>query len=135
MNIPTNFLETFKCPLSGMIMTDPVIIEDGYSYERHVILTWFKSNNYSPITCKRVDVHNVIPNITLKKIISRTNYSPETPDAPTGHVTPDIFDTDSVSGRYFWDDHHTPSECEVNHSANTVNKRKNTKVNFSFSEM
>ena len=42
--------ETFICPLSLEIFTDPVIASDGHTYNRPEISTWLKSHKSSPIT-------------------------------------------------------------------------------------
>ena len=39
-----------KCGISGKIMLDPVVAEDGYSYERANIEKWFEKTNKSPKT-------------------------------------------------------------------------------------
>ncbi len=60
----------FNCPISQQIMTDPVIIEDGHSYQRDQIITWFYNHNTSPITGLTLSSLNVIPNISLRNQIS-----------------------------------------------------------------
>jgi hypothetical protein len=41
----------FVCPITSEIMTDPVLCEDGFSYERSAIETWFsKDKRTSPMT-------------------------------------------------------------------------------------
>jgi hypothetical protein len=44
--IPTGF----KCPITQSIMLDPVVAEDGHSYERQAIESWLQSNRTSPVT-------------------------------------------------------------------------------------
>ena len=63
MNIP----EEFYCPISLEIMTDPVICEDGYSYDRSSILKL--TNNASPITRQKISKRRLVPNRALKHII------------------------------------------------------------------
>merc|ERR1711964_274552 len=36
------------CPITMMLMTDPVIAADGHSYERTAIEKWLKDNDTSP---------------------------------------------------------------------------------------
>ena len=38
----------FKCPLSNLVMTDPVTAEDGVTYERRAIERWLEHNDISP---------------------------------------------------------------------------------------
>jgi hypothetical protein len=41
--------ELFKCPIGLTVMEEPVMAEDGYSYERKNILAWFEKNSTSPV--------------------------------------------------------------------------------------
>jgi hypothetical protein len=63
----------FKCPISREIMKDPVMIEDGHTYERIHIATWFKkkrNNATSPMTGVKIKNKKMTPNHTLKSMIS-----------------------------------------------------------------
>jgi len=40
----------FVCPISMSVMIDPVICDDGNTYERKEIVTWLKNHNKSPVT-------------------------------------------------------------------------------------
>lgn len=41
----------FVCPITSEIMSDPVLVEDGFSYERVAISTWFsRDKRTSPMT-------------------------------------------------------------------------------------
>ena len=40
--------ESFICPIGFMVMTDPVVAEDGQTYERAQIQKWFERSNKSP---------------------------------------------------------------------------------------
>lgn len=62
-----NLLDLFKCPITLEIMKDPVICEDGYTYERESILNL--SNPISPITRQPISTSNLVPNRILKEII------------------------------------------------------------------
>jgi hypothetical protein len=33
-------LEELSCPISMQLMTDPVVADDGHTYQRHAIETW-----------------------------------------------------------------------------------------------
>lgn len=47
MEIPLEFL----CPITHDVMLNPVICEDGFTYERKAITEWFLSGKYtSPMT-------------------------------------------------------------------------------------
>lgn len=69
---PLNHIpENCFCPLTGKLMTDPVVLADGYSYERAVITKWLTSSDQSPITKKPLANKNLIPNLALKNIIAK----------------------------------------------------------------
>ena len=58
------------CPITGELMKNPVICEDGFSYERNAIDKWFKTgSDRSPMTNKRLDSLKLIPNHTLRKLM------------------------------------------------------------------
>ena len=40
----------YECPITKDLMTDPVVLTDGFSYERKVIVEWMKSKVVSPMT-------------------------------------------------------------------------------------
>lgn len=42
--------EAFYCPITGDIMTDPVIFPDGYTYEKKAIEEWLSKHHISPFT-------------------------------------------------------------------------------------
>ncbi|KAJ5071105.1 morn repeat-containing protein [Anaeramoeba ignava] len=64
--IPQNFI----CPLTNQIMNDPVIADDGRTYERNAILKWFKNHDTSPVYKEmKLSSTNLIPNLELKKQI------------------------------------------------------------------
>lgn len=53
-------------------MNDPVIADDGISYERQAIVDWLKVNNTSPITRQPMS-KRLQPNNELKKQIESLN--------------------------------------------------------------
>jgi hypothetical protein len=42
--------QPFKCPITSLVMHDPVVTICGDTYEREAIETWFKRNNTNPLT-------------------------------------------------------------------------------------
>jgi hypothetical protein len=58
------------CPISHTVMTDPVVAEDGHTYDREYIETWFNKAERitSPLTGNPIG-RTLIPNTTLKKLI------------------------------------------------------------------
>ncbi|KAA6391927.1 MAG: hypothetical protein EZS28_012543 [Streblomastix strix] len=65
--------EGFICPITQEAMIDPVIAEDGFSYERQAIVDWLKINRTSPITRQPMSEILLKPNIELKKQIQSAN--------------------------------------------------------------
>lgn len=41
---------SFMCPLTGGMMTDPVVAADGVTYERAAINEWLQQRDVSPVT-------------------------------------------------------------------------------------
>ena len=69
----------FECPISTEIMNEPVIAEDGYSYEKEEIVNWIKLSEdkgnpiTSPITGDNMG-KTLIPNTVLKDIIENSVF-------------------------------------------------------------
>jgi len=61
--------EEFFCPITGEIFYDPVMTDDGHTYERNAITTWLDTHETSPITNVRLSSKKLIPNQTLKKLV------------------------------------------------------------------
>ena len=62
VNEPPNHI---LCPITMDVISDPVVAEDGHTYERRAIKTWFKQGNQtSPITRAPLDSTKLIPNWT-----------------------------------------------------------------------
>ena len=62
--------ECLICPISRELVIDPILAEDGHSYERDLIETWLQTHNKSPMTNKRMATKVLYPNHTLKSIAS-----------------------------------------------------------------
>jgi len=66
-DIPNSFL----CPITQLIMQDPVILVDGHTYEKEAIQRWFASgHSTSPLTNQSLGVKSVKPNYALKHAIA-----------------------------------------------------------------
>ena len=59
----------FLCPLTNLIMKDPVIAFDSNTYERQAIEKHLKEKGTSPITGSQAYIMNVYPNQELKEEI------------------------------------------------------------------
>lgn len=102
---PTEFI----CPITLNIMDDPVICEDGYTYEREAILRL--PNSISPMTRQTINKNNLIPNRGLKDAIERfkSTNSQSTNSQSTNPQLPDFNSYNSLfPGEYIirseWDD-------------------------------
>lgn len=67
-NIDTQLM---KCPIGYEIMKDPVIAQDGITYERANIERWLRRNSSSPITRQNIELSTLIPNIIVKQLIEQ----------------------------------------------------------------
>lgn len=62
--------EDFQCPITCEIFRDPVVADDGMTYERDAILRWFQSGHRtSPKTGKRLGELSIKPNHALRNSI------------------------------------------------------------------
>ncbi|CAM9670247.1 unnamed protein product, partial [Sphacelaria rigidula] len=61
--------EEYICPLTLEIMMDPVVCEDGHSYERRALEAWLRSNNTSPMSNAHLSTTMVVPNHALRNSI------------------------------------------------------------------
>ena len=69
MDTINNIPEEFICPITLEIMVDPVLCEDGHTYERKSIERL--TNSISPLTRQLIDKTKLIPNRALKECIQR----------------------------------------------------------------
>lgn len=60
--------EELYCPITGSIFLDPVITEDGFTYEKEAIEKWFTTNNRSPTTNLVIN-KRLFPNRLIKTYI------------------------------------------------------------------
>jgi len=66
-DIPTTCL----CPILHRLMVDPVVLEDGHSYEKAAIEEWFSiGRTYSPMTNLPLASTTLRPNISLRNTIA-----------------------------------------------------------------
>lgn len=67
-NVPSEFF----CPITHEVMLDPVILSDGYSYERSAITKWLASGSCSsPMTNATLAHKTLTPNYALRMLIQR----------------------------------------------------------------
>ncbi|CAF1547480.1 unnamed protein product, partial [Rotaria sordida] len=67
----TSSLETaLLCPISLQLFHDPVMAEDGHTYERTAIMEWIRLNGKSPITRQPLSISGLRPNYAIKKVVA-----------------------------------------------------------------
>eukprot|EP00929_Paragymnodinium_shiwhaense_P064711 TRINITY_DN32451_c0_g1_i1.p2 TRINITY_DN32451_c0_g1~~TRINITY_DN32451_c0_g1_i1.p2 ORF type:complete len:205 (-),score=23.25 TRINITY_DN32451_c0_g1_i1:1199-1813(-) len=61
---------SFKCPISGEVMADPVVTCDGHVYDRQCIEMWFATGSWrSPMTNRELASLLLTPEAPLKRAI------------------------------------------------------------------
>ncbi|TKY55188.1 U-box domain-containing protein 19 [Spatholobus suberectus] len=64
--------EDFRCPISLDLMTDPVTVSTGQTYDRASIRKWLKAGNTTcPKTGEKLTNTELVPNTTLKRLIQQ----------------------------------------------------------------
>ncbi len=61
--------DSLLCPLTLELFRDPVLAQDGHTYERDAIEEWIRKTGTSPITRQPISIQHLISNITVKKIV------------------------------------------------------------------
>jgi serine/threonine protein kinase len=62
-------MESCKCPITQEIFEDPVMGDDGHTYERKAIIDWLKKNGTSPITRQPMNINALRTNYAVKQMI------------------------------------------------------------------
>ncbi|CAF1521111.1 unnamed protein product [Adineta ricciae] len=66
-----NMLDCFTCPLTKEIFRDPVVLSDGFTYERTAIQQWLDlGNRRSPMTNIELTNVELVPNTVLKHLLN-----------------------------------------------------------------
>ena len=77
--VPNEFL----CPISMELMEDPVLCEDGQTYERRHIMEWLQRSPTSPITRQPMGRTVMVSNYALKASIQRWKEEKKRPPIPS----------------------------------------------------
>ncbi|XP_024989806.1 U-box domain-containing protein 19-like [Cynara cardunculus var. scolymus] len=65
-------VEDFRCPISLEIMSDPVTLTTGHTYDRSSIERWFRlGNSTCPKTGEKVNSGNLVSNSCLRSVIKQ----------------------------------------------------------------
>jgi serine/threonine protein kinase len=62
-------MDSCKCPITDEIFEDPVVGDDGHTYERKAITDWLTKNGTSPITRQPMNISSLRTNYMVKKMI------------------------------------------------------------------
>ncbi len=57
--------QSFMCPITYEMMSDPVVCADGFTYERSAIEAWLARSLVSPMTGARLSSRALVPNHAL----------------------------------------------------------------------
>lgn len=114
VSVPSYFI----CPLSLQLMFDPVIVATGQTYERNSIKKWLDHGLMKcPVTRQTLSHTNLIPNYTVKALIS--NWCDENNvkvNRTVGHGQPE-YDTPKDENGF---DHRSPVEsCSHSRTGST----------------
>lgn len=69
LDLEKSIFADLLCPISHYILLDPVVAEDGITYEREEILKWFASHSTSPMTRETIS-KTIRNNQLIKTLIS-----------------------------------------------------------------
>jgi hypothetical protein len=66
----TALINTLRCPISGVIMSDPVILAcSGLSYERAVLENWIRVHGTDPASGEKLQDARVVGNPCFRSLI------------------------------------------------------------------
>lgn len=63
--------EVFYCPISGSLMREPVLAQDGQTYEKAAIQEWIERYGKSPFTNEHLSVEELQSNRPIKDLIEK----------------------------------------------------------------
>lgn len=84
MTTPSEYI----CPISMDLMTDPVIGNDGHTYERAAITEWLTNHHASPMTRRPMALTDIQPNFALRGAIERWKLANESMPSPIVPLMP-----------------------------------------------
>ncbi|KAG0451921.1 hypothetical protein HPP92_026216 [Vanilla planifolia] len=89
LNLEAKVPTFFRCPISLDVMRSPVSLCTGVTYDRSSIQRWIDSgNNTCPATMQPLPSTDLVPNLTLRRLIHHWNASAS---ASPVHPAADIF--------------------------------------------
>lgn len=67
--------DSLLCPITLELFRDPVLAQDGHTYEKDAITEWIGKNGRSPITDQRLSLEHLYPNYAIKKAVEHFEKS------------------------------------------------------------
>jgi serine/threonine protein kinase len=67
--------DSLLCPITLELFNDPVLAQDGHTYEREAIIEWIQKNGRSPITDQKLSLEHLYPNYAIKKAVDHFEKS------------------------------------------------------------
>lgn len=98
--------ENYCCPITQDIMTDPVIIKSGHTFERKNITDWVSGKKTCPITRESINSDDlIIPNRALKNEIDawkekHKSKKSESPSSTSSYLNPTRTSTQANNNSY-----------------------------------
>ena len=65
--------EELLCPLTHELLIDPVMTEDGHTYERAVLERWLSSHDTDPLTGVVMRDRTLRPNVLVRGMCRKWN--------------------------------------------------------------
>ncbi|MGB1600864.1 MAG: U-box domain-containing protein, partial [Promethearchaeia archaeon] len=61
---------SFRCPITGELMREPVVDPEGHTYEKSAIMGWLERNTTSPMTRTYLTADMLKPNRAVQDAIA-----------------------------------------------------------------
>jgi hypothetical protein len=118
--------DNFICPITQAIMNNPVICDDGITYEYDAITQWLQSHNTSPVTRQFINSTHLIPNIALRNTIQdflkNKSHITQTVSQTTSVISQNIVNfNSSQSSCYFEDNYYSFVTLNFKNTSNKPN--------------
>jgi serine/threonine protein kinase len=62
--------DSLICPITLELFRNPVLAQDGHTYEREAIENWIRTNGTSPLTRQQLSLEHLYPNIIVKQLVA-----------------------------------------------------------------
>ncbi|CAF1431148.1 unnamed protein product [Adineta steineri] len=67
--------DALSCPITLELFRDPVVAQDGHTYERKAIEEWIRKYGTSPLTNQQLSLEHLVSNYAIKKVIDHFETS------------------------------------------------------------